>query len=301
MPATRREGERMTTELGKLGFLERAWAVLRVLLGFGAVVLIWTISFNIAVSALRRTPSNQLPDIGDLTILLFGAATIAIILLVCIFTVLSLVGWQSIKTSLARFAEAERAFMGKVQDIDRESTEMFAKLREMSERMFSEWRTELDKFETERIRPFEIEAKARIHSVLGYALGAMSITPSLEVENVDLFKQAIKECDIAYRLLEDRRGSPLELMILNNLLFHASFLNDLSRTQFFLMEARRLLAAAQAHNHINFILTACGVIIKFSSDDNEKSSIRDALEAIRSNSGATERERRDAEIYLGKP
>jgi hypothetical protein len=265
----------------------RLWKFLQFLLLLGGIVFLWAASFFAFSLATRFSVVGKEPETDALMTVLFGASTIALFMFSAIFTLLGLVQWNDVRKKLDR-----------VDNIDREIQEKIAGIEKTTTDLLDKWGKEVAAFGDRQIKPLEVQMKARVHSTLGYALGEMSMTQSLKIKNRDQLEEAVHQCQIACDLLKDFRGMPVEYMALNNLIFYLSFFDDNSRRDFILDESRRLLRAAQEHNFVNFILTACRAGLKFSSNEKERADLIEILKSIPSNSRATARERREAKIHL---
>jgi hypothetical protein len=211
--------------------------------------------------------SSSAPDpnnaTGDLTTLLFGAASVALFLFSIIVGALAVIGWQAV----------ERHIDHKIEEGIGEKT-----------------------------KKLEDEMKGRVYSALGHMLGEMSIERlTLKVKDEEQLEEAIETCRAGQKFL-DEAGEPAEFMGLNNLIFY-SCLRGISDHGKLLKDARRMKDSAGKHSGAgaaNALITSCRAIIQFSSDREEVLGARQDLEDILKTS-LPEKLKREARIHLGSP
>jgi len=141
----------------------------------------------------------------------------------------------------------------------------------------------------------EREFKGRLLSSLGYVIGEMSWQPSGTIDRDRLF-EAVRHCQQGYDYLKEVGGAA-EFLGLNNLVYYSALLNDASKRDLLLNQSRRLRDVAQERKATNLTLTACGAILRLSSDEEEKRDARRRITDLLQET-ISERDRKEAKQYL---
>lgn len=240
----------------------------KIVLLLGAVALIWSSSYWIFV--LASTTRIVPADAGSLATTLFGSSSIALFILSFLVALVGAFGLQSYK-----------AFREKIsKDIE--------KMHEGLENARNEMR-------------------GRAETVLGYALGEMSLeTGTFSAGDKDRLEQAVAQCREGHKHLQKLGiGSAPEVLGLNNLLFYTCILHegksDKGDEDYILKEARRLRDAGEQHDSVMLKLTASRLFLEYGATSEEKNKAHVTLRVLAERmSGASERERKEARFYINK-
>jgi hypothetical protein len=194
--------------------------------------LIWLASIGIVTFPAKLHHPVASIEWSDLITTLFGASSVALVVLSLIIAVMAVFGWQTIKDTINQKVES--------------STQL--RLKETQER--------LDKLEN--------ELKGRVISVLGHALGLISTDPKRkEPLDRDRLWEAVRHCQIGYEMLE-KSEEKTYVMALNNLVYYSAVHGDASKRNFLLENARRLREWGEArHGATNLLLTFCRAVLRF--------------------------------------
>lgn len=154
-------------------------------------------------------------------------------------------------------------------------------------------------FLDKKVQLLTYEMKGRIFAMSGRLLADASTDPidPLKVRDSEKLNEAVALCQEGYELLDKIPGSA-KFMALNNFIFYACILNDISRRHFLLEKARLLLGVGEEHDKPNLILTACGAIIQFSSNSEENEHAARAIFELAKSSRLSMKQRGEAVIYL---
>jgi hypothetical protein len=235
------------------------------------ITAIWAWSYKIFVEASAK--SIQRLDQDSLFTALFGASSIALFILSLMLALLAVFGWQSIKGFIEQ----------RVDDTMREQ------------------KKSVDAAIETRTRALENELKGRVATILGHALGQMSLNPgTFVVGDRDRLEEAVQQCEAGYKHLKEI-GEGAEALALNNLIFYSCvFAQGMPKenTEFMLEKARSLREAGQEHNSTMLKLTACRVLLEYEAKPQEKVNARKTLMAIANSSSASQREKKEAAFYL---
>lgn len=218
------------------------------------IILSWGVSiYLLAKSNIRES------DVVDVSAILFGASTIALVVLSIIVAALGFVGWQSIQ--------------GVIRD----------KVAAVTD---------------EKTIALENELRGRVFSTQGYVIGeAAKRAGSLEVYDRDKMEEAIELCRKGYGFLK-RVGGPGEYMCLNNLVHFMFLLGNDADQGFLLKQARCLREVGESRDSVDLILTAAGVILKYSYISREKAEIRSILAGISNSANIPYAKKKEASMYL---
>jgi hypothetical protein len=234
----------------------------------GVVALTWASSYWIF--ALARTTKIVPSDAGSLATTLFGSSSIALFILSFLVALVGAFGLQSY-----------RSFRKKIsKDIE--------KMHKGLENARNEMR-------------------GRAETVLGYALGEMSLEKgTFSAGDKDRLEQAVAQCREGHKHLQKLGiGSAPEVLGLNNLLFYTCILHedkkDKGDEDYILKEARRLRDAGEQHDSAMLKLTASRLFLEYGATPEEKEKARKALRVLAARTaGVSERERKEAKFYLDK-
>jgi len=242
--------------MSKLGSLATkfTWRVLKLAALLGISAFTWVGSFY-----LVRYSKINYENKEELSTLLFGASSLALVVFSLFIAISAIFGWQAIKEIIRDKVEAA----------------MNAKTKAL-----------------------EYEIKGRTLSILGYMLGEMSLDPNLRVQDWERLKEANQFCQMGYDYLS-QVGGPSEFMALNNLVYYSSLEDDQSRSEFLVEKARLLKKRGQKYNAMNLLLTGCGVMLRFGTDEKERNQARRTIEAIVSKGELSAKQRKEAKYYLG--
>jgi len=277
--------------------------------GISLIVVTWSISFYF----VSHADFGNAPDVSQIATLLFGASSLALFVFSTLIAILAIIGWRDIQKRLERvdeleaeleekFETTEKQLRLQVNNLDSEGRQQIATInaqaRNTVESLESEIKKQSASLEEKRIRPLEKEMLGRVHSILGYMLGELSLDrASLEVVDEVKIWEAIDLCEQGYGHLIGM-NIPAEFMALNNLLYYSCCVKDESRREFLLSQAHRLKGAAQEHAQINLLLTAYRTVLVFSSDITERTEACEAIKAIMDGPRASQKEKREAMIHL---
>lgn len=215
--------------------------------------------WSVSIFLVGQSNLERLKNTTDLSALLFGAAALALFMFTLLLAGLVVFGWRSLVSTV--------------------SATVHETIAETNE-------------------PFRRDMKGRQRAFEGYLLGYLSTDPvSLELKDKALIAEAVDRCQDAYNILKGA-DEAAEFMALNNLIYYSALAGDRSRSDFLLTSARKLMEVGQEHNALNLMLTACRVILKYSTNRDEGRYAYEILTAIASSKKATERERSEAHQCL---
>ena len=227
------------------------------LVALSAIIFCLSSSYYFVVAA--RSSTVRL-DMGDLSTVLFGATSLALVILSILMPL-----WATIFGRQA------------IQEIARKAVEAIT---------------------VEKIGGLESELRGRVASVLGYLVGEASINPDiLEPRDRERLEQAVRHCQEGYDFLI-KVGGPAMYMGLNNLVFYECLLKDAKRGEFLLEKGRSLkeLSAEKEVGSNNVFMTGCRAILQYGQGE-EREKARKALTII-ADTSHSERERREATAHL---
>lgn len=241
---------------------EVTWEIVRILLSVSVVVWLWFHAVNaISYSDLAALVGLSL---SDLSALLFGASSVALIAVSLIIAFLAILGWKTIQEIITQNVIAAT-----------------------------------DK----KVRELEIETRGRVVAALGYMVGEMSTDPdTLEALAGSKYRlaEAIKLCEKGYNLLGKLDDDAGKYFALNNLLFFSCVDRERSRSRvdFLLGKACELLRVGQERDVINLQLTACRVILRFSEDEEEVRRAGEVVSKLLVHPEISDKENSEARLYL---
>lgn len=226
--------------------------------------LVWAFSCFIFVHACKMTVVEGPVDIGNVVTVLFGASSIALFIFSLFVALLAIIGWQSIRDHISK----------SVTDEIKKATQSL-----------------------------ENELRGRVATVLGYAIGEMSLNADFDIDNKGRLEQAVSQCREGYKYLQNADG-PVKFLGLNNFIFYFCVLHgqtDKADEVRMLKEARLLRDAGEEHNSAMLKLTAARVFLEYGATAEEKEQALATLGMIAGPaSRASEREKTEALCYLKK-
>jgi hypothetical protein len=206
-----------------------------------------------------RKPDGTPLGLVDQATILFGSATVALVVFSLVLAVVAVFGYETIKRSA---------------------------------------RQEIEESLKDRLAILEAEMRGRVLTTLGFVIGEISLTrDSLEALDRDRMEDAIRNSEKGYELLH-KVGGPAEYMALNNLVYYLSLMGDQSRGDFILEKAQLLRKAGQEHDAPHLLLTYCKAVLEFGRDGEEKRAARRIAEAVAANPRLSDRKRNEAKSYL---
>lgn len=232
------------------------------------ILLTWLIAFLIVTwtNILSYKPS-------DLATLVFGASSIALFVFSFIVGILGFWGLEGIYNRLQIRLDG---FVNQAVD------------------------TAVEKAADAKVLRVQNELRGRTFSTLGYISGEMSLRYGegvIEVVDKDKLAEAIALLETGYDFLH-RLGGAAEYMALNNLLFYSLMNDDRTRAGFLVGKAEELLRVAQEQRSANTMLTACGVILRYGTDEAKRRAFG-ILESLKEQPKLSRKQRVEAQYYLG--
>lgn len=240
------------------GFLR--WLLIACVLS--VLVLIWAAAFRLVAGAMSHfagagggAPSASL---SDLATLLFGSASLALILYSFLTSILAIFGWQGIQEKI---------------------------------------RDSVQKETSEKLRLLEQESRGRVLSGLGFMIGELSSSPdSLAPLDRGRMRMAVDLCRAGYASLKGTHERA-ELNGLNNLVYYSAQLGQPADGLLLLEDARVLRRKGQELNAPNLLLTYCRVVLGYSSDPKERAEALTIVSDL-AGRNLSEREEKEAKLYL---
>ncbi len=234
---------------------------LKILLVAGVVALVWSGAVYVIMAALRlKVPQNQLPSIGDLATLLFGAASLALFVFSILIGGVAIIGYQTLRE-------------GARMDIE-------AAMRD-------------------RIDMLERELRGRVLSVIGFMIGTLHSTPDSlkQDEHRDFLSEAVWYCQRGYDMLKDLKAKGQgRYMAMNNLVYYSCMLGDDLRREELLAQSRELKTIGQHHGHPPALLTYCRAVLQYGSEKEVADALNVARGVLRMQ--LTERQKQEATFYV---
>lgn len=230
------------------------------------VVSVLAVSAAISVYLIRHSDIKAARLSGDLSGLLFGAASFMLAVFAAITAIAAIAGWQSIKLTIQERVDAAQK--------------------------------EVEAGNRRRIELLEKEMRGRALFGLGYMTGEMSIDPqilSVKESNSSRMRDAIRLCELGYDFLKDVEGST-KFMALNNLIFYSCALGDEPRKDLILAHARVLKKAALENDAVNLLLTASRAFLQYGSEQERRAS-REMILALKKRE-LTDQQLKEADLYL---
>jgi hypothetical protein len=224
------------------------------------VLLLWASSFYVVMAALRLgVPAGNLPSLGDMATLLFGASSLALILFSLLIGGVAIIGWQSLK-----------------QDV----------------------RKEIEAATHERINALELELRGRVLAAIGLMLGVLHSSPDrLEQDGQGGYlSEAVQHCEEAYKLLKGLKGNA-KYMALNNFVYYSCLSGDTEKRDYLLAQAQVLKRVGQEKDYLEALLTYCRTILQFGTRTEELSDAHSMATALLRRD-LTERQKKEVTFYV---
>jgi hypothetical protein len=220
-----------------------------------AVLLLWFSLYCVSNKAFQAG-GGRWPPALDLVTLLYGAASVTLIIVSILAAVLALFGWKALEDKVIESVEKATA---------------------------------------KRIDSLENELRGRAAAIQGYLIGENSLTPdALGVTTPVRLAEAISYCEKAYENLK-KVGGPAEYLPLNNLVFYHCLLGTTSRRGYLLESARKLRSTGEEHDAPNLQLTYCRAVLQLGTDEKERREACKMVSALLSHPRLTEKEKREAQ------
>jgi membrane protein implicated in regulation of membrane protease activity len=238
------------------------------------MALFWSASYFLLMKALDLNVDLRadIPSVGDMATLLFGASSLALILLSIFLAIAAFIGWDWLKRDVISHIEEKR-----IKNLEQE-------LRD-------------------RTRSLEQELRGRVHTATGYMLAIQHSQPDLlaqRAEDLDYLSEALGLFRRGYSLLETVEGLG-KMMALNNLVYFSCLYGSDEHGDRLLEQARTLKDIGQKYSRQNFILTYCRAVLQYGSEPHE---IRGALrlaEAVRKATAPVNiRQMKEATMYVAE-
>ncbi len=236
---------------------------LKIILLLSLIALTWIIAVWIVTKA--ELPANA--SLGDLSSLLFGAASVALFILSFFVAILAIFGWQSLQSTINDRVD---------QKVSGQIKEIYA-----------------------LIEHFQSELTGRQLSGLGFMIGELSHDLRvLDPTDPYRLEHSIQLCRQGYDKLKDSGArSGLLLMALNNLVFYLCVRKGKKDREFVLTNARELRKAGEELDRPYLLLTYCRAILCYSSEPAERKEAETIAEEL-ANSPIPENQKNEARLYL---
>lgn len=226
------------------------------------VVALWAGSFLVVMIGLKLglpIDEEDIPGVGDMATILFGASSLALILFSLLVGGIAIIGWQSIKEELRKAIEA--------------STH-------------------------ERINLVEKELRGRVLAVIGFMIGSQNSNPEKlhQDEYRSALSEAVWYLQKGYDILKDLEGRG-KYMALNNLVYYSCLYGDELKRDYLLKQARVLKELGQELNWPTALLTYCRVILQWSPSIEDLRDAR-AIASATLRMNLTERQKKEATFYV---
>lgn len=201
-------------------------------------------------------------DLGDVTALLFGAASVAMFVLSFLVAVAAIFGWQELRRTL----------------VDRVAEEMRAAREEM-----------------------DLEIEARVYAGLSLIVGRLCRDErSLKVNRHDLIDAAILFCRRSVNAFKKMRNPEIEryAVVRNNLAFYLALRGSTADAGYALELVDELEEWAPAYEDRSGTLTVCLVALQYAADRGRRETARKVLSEIKADPRSSQHEKKEAEEIL---
>ena len=232
------------------------------------VIVLWSASLYLVHLTMRGGSQmgsaglSTASNVSTLATLLFGAASVALIIFSLGLAIAAIFGWQALQRVI---------------------------------------RDNVEKVTNRKLRLLENELRGRALGIQGYLLAEQSMNSDLIVTEKGRMEEAVRLCEQAYGFLKEV-GGPAQFMGMNNLIFYSCILDDQTRRGFLLRHARILRDAAEERRSPDLLLTACRAILQYGEDDiegkKEKERARGTLRMLAASAWTSEKEKKEAETHL---
>jgi hypothetical protein len=221
-----------------------------------AIVLVWVASY-------RLTLDLEMPsvEVGDLMALLFGAASIALFVLSFFVGLLGILGWQTLKSTIAETTDAAIS-----REVDRMSAEL----------------------------------SGRLWAGMGYVLGRLARPEGAQVPNRgDLLEDAITRSRKAVETLATLpRAKEHHVAAMNNLAFYLACKGEQGDAAAARQLALHLQSDYGRTGNVGYILTYCKVLLTFPASGDDKKVLRETLLGLVKSTSTSEDQKQEARLYL---
>ena len=242
--------------------LAKIWLV------WGLIAFLWSGSLVMVFASLRLgVPAGaELPSLGDMATLLFGASSVALIIFSLLIGGIAIAGYQTLKEGVKKDIEVSMR---------------------------------------ERINELERELRGRVIAAIGLMSGTLYSKPEQLVqseEDKDYLSEAVQYCDDAYRILKTLPGN-VQYMALNNRAYYSCLLKggDKVRDPLFegalLQDALELKKIGRDKNFTEALLTYCRVILQFGTDPGEIQEAYDIAKVLQVRE-LTPRQKKEVTFYV---
>ena len=224
--------------------------------GLGAAL--WSGAYSLFVAAPAAKFEGHAASLPDQLALLFGASTLAQILLTLAVGAFAIVGWKQLEETVGRNVETA------IQ---------------------------------ERLDSMEMLMRGRVLSLLGYTMGELSTAPDQkEPTDRGRLAEAVIHCQSGYDLLKKTGEAPAMYMGLNNLVYYGSIDGDPTKGRFLLQKARELREAGDRYGMPSWLLSYCRAVVQFSTDPNELKEVSTIATTLLATK-LTDHQAKEAEFY----
>ncbi len=239
--------------------------VVLALLG-GLAFFLWTASTLMLILAMRLIPQSKIPDVGAFSTVIFGGASIAIILFSLLIGGGALLGYQSLREIIKN-------------DVEADTQKSVAKL--------------------------EREMRGRIYLAVGLMTGTLYSDPTERKQsekNKDYLAEAVWYCREAYKTLRTQEGN-VRFTALNNFVYYSCLFHDgevanPAMENYLLKKARILRDVSQERNFPDGSLTYCRAVLQFGKDAKEVGEAHDIAAALNVNGDLNDRQRKETTFYV---
>ena len=233
-----------------------------IILWWSANIFLWmgSLAFLLFALSWRMPPKTVIPDIGDLTTILFGVSSMALIAFSLLFAAAALVQWGQLQAEVKRFTAAGEATLEKVNTASQTNEErvnaLDAKIKESNQKL-------------------EQELRGRVDAVMGAMIGTLHSKADSDMQTPDdlnYIAEAIHHCEAGYARLEKIEGNG-KYMALNSLVYFSCLAKVPGETEEMLRNGRQLRDIGKKYKDKSssapYLMTFCRVASLYSSDRNE--------------------------------
>jgi hypothetical protein len=223
-------------------------------LWISALIFLWTGSAYFIAGVLARKPDPKAlpPEIGQLTVTLFGASALGLMTFSLLLTIAAIIEWQSLRRDARKEVE----------------------MAEVLER---------------RMTRLEKELKGRMHAITGLVIGSLHSNPLTEEQdpqNEDYIAEALFYSQKGYKTLRELEGDG-KYMALNNILYYSCLLGDEARRDTVLAQVRDIREVIERYEDSQYIapyvMTYCRVMLTFVDNVDELKLAKKKVESLEKN------------------
>lgn len=241
-----------------------------------SVFFFWAAFAYFLMKTLTIKPApGAVPNLGEFFTVLFGASTLATVIVTIVIGVGALLEWRSLKADVGAVVEAAETAQEESARATRENQERVKELAESLQRRLEQ----LGETVSHRVKGLEKEVRGRAYASEGVTLGTLyadRMAEEQKEENKGYLAEAIHSCQRGFEILEEIAGNG-KFMALNNVVYFSSLLGTESRRERerLLAQARRIREVAEKYPespwNIPYLLTYCRAVSTFGSDPDELS------------------------------